>query len=114
MIAGASVALIGLAIANVLSASAFDAAIAIALFGIGMLSPNVIHNALQPMSEMAGVATAVLRGIQMVFAGISSALVGALHGGKAVISTAGVMAIFALTSLIFQHISTKNEKKLAA
>jgi len=63
---------------------------------------NFIHEALLPMGKMAGIATVVLRGIQMVFAGCASALVGALHVGSSAPSTASVMTCFAAASVAFQ------------
>jgi DHA1 family bicyclomycin/chloramphenicol resistance-like MFS transporter len=107
LIALASLILTAITLSGELNAVIFVLAVALVLLGVGLLSPNVIHDALQPMGKMAGVATAVLRGIQMVLAGCASALVGTLQLGNSALSTACVMAAFAIASLAIQRLGVR-------
>ncbi len=109
LVALASVTLSIITLCGELNAAIFVMSVALALLGVGLLSPNVIHDALQPMGAMAGVATAVLRGIQMVLAGCASALVGMLQVGNSALSTACVMSGFALTSLVIQWAGVRKQ-----
>jgi len=54
------------------------------------------------MGHLAGVATAVLRAIQMAMAGISSALVGFFYDGQTAFSMACIMAIFAIAAVVIR------------
>jgi DHA1 family bicyclomycin/chloramphenicol resistance-like MFS transporter len=58
----------------------------------GLVGPNATHEALQPMPEAAGIASAVLRCIQMVAGAGASALVPALYNGHSSAAMTGVMA----------------------
>jgi MFS transporter, DHA1 family, multidrug resistance protein len=66
----------------------------------GLVGPNATHEALQPMPEAAGIASAVLRCMQMAAAAGTSALVSALYHGHASTSMTGVMAACAVAALL--------------
>lgn len=101
----ASFALVALALLGRVSAPGLTVCVGLALFGFGMLAPNVTHDALEPMGNRAGVATAVLRAIQMAAAALSSALVGAFHDGETAMSLALVMAGFAVAAVLFHRVA---------
>nr|WP_314578100.1 multidrug effflux MFS transporter [uncultured Pseudomonas sp.] len=113
VIAATTVVLTCLALTHLLTATSFITSIALTLFGVGLLTPNVIHDALLPMGKIAGIATAVLRGIQMAFAGCASAIVGSLHIGGIALTTAGVMTGFAAASVAFQWWMARHKTVLA-
>jgi DHA1 family bicyclomycin/chloramphenicol resistance-like MFS transporter len=66
----------------------------------GMIGPNAAHEALQPMPEAAGIASAVLRCIQMIAGAGASALVPALYRGHSSLPMTGVMAGCAVSALL--------------
>lgn len=69
--------------------------VAASLFGYGLLAPNVMQAALQPMAAMAGTATAALRVIQMLCGALAGTLTGLLDDGTPV-AMAFVLVCFAL------------------
>ncbi|MFC0409654.1 multidrug effflux MFS transporter [Roseomonas elaeocarpi] len=83
-------------------------------FGYGLLSPGVTHAALQPMGRMAGVASAALRSLQMLFGSLASALTGLLFDGHTTWSLSGTMAGFALLGLLARRLATAPEDTATA
>jgi MFS transporter, DHA1 family, multidrug resistance protein len=67
----------------------------------GLISPNAINGAMQPMPRMAGSASAVLAFVQMIAAASSSALVAGLFDGHSAFSMAVVMASFCALAIVF-------------
>ncbi|MEI9984497.1 MAG: Bcr/CflA family efflux MFS transporter, partial [Aliidongia sp.] len=65
----------------------------------GLISPNAMSGALQPMPEIAGSVSAVMAFVQMLAAAVSSALVAELFDGHSAVSMAGVMASFCLLAI---------------
>jgi len=66
--------------------------------GQGMVRPNAVQGALEPLPEIAGVASAVLSGVQMVVGALASALVAALFDGRSALAVTGMMALTAVAS----------------
>jgi DHA1 family bicyclomycin/chloramphenicol resistance-like MFS transporter len=66
----------------------------------GLVGPNAAHEALLPMGEAAGAASAVLRSIQMVAGAAASAVVPLLFDGHSSIAMTGVMFAFAASALL--------------
>jgi DHA1 family bicyclomycin/chloramphenicol resistance-like MFS transporter len=66
--------------------------------GQGIVRPNAVQGALEPMPEIAGVASAVLSGVQMVVGALASAVVAALFDGRSAIAVTGMMALTAAAS----------------
>jgi DHA1 family bicyclomycin/chloramphenicol resistance-like MFS transporter len=89
-----------------LSLSGFDGIVALLPLLVisnatyGLVGPNATHEALQPMPEAAGIASAVLRCIQMIAGAGASALVPALYRGHSSLPMTGVMAACALSALL--------------
>jgi DHA1 family bicyclomycin/chloramphenicol resistance-like MFS transporter len=61
--------------------------------GQGIVRPNAVQGALEPLPEIAGVASAVLSALQMLVGAASSALVAALYDGRSAIAVAMMMAL---------------------
>jgi MFS transporter, DHA1 family, multidrug resistance protein len=80
----------------------------------GMVGPNATHEALQPMAEAAGIASAVLRCIQMVVAAAASALVPALYHGHSSLPMTGVMAAAAVSALLVYRLGLRRGEAVAA
>jgi DHA1 family bicyclomycin/chloramphenicol resistance-like MFS transporter len=66
----------------------------------GLVGANATHEALQPMPEAAGIASAVLRCIQMIAGALASGLVPALYRGHSSVAMTGVMAGCAIAALL--------------
>ncbi len=64
----------------------------------GIISPNAMHGAIQPVPESAGVAAAVVGFMQMLAGAVASGLVAFLYDGHTAIAMSSVMAIFAIAS----------------
>ncbi|MUG92535.1 MFS transporter [Scytonema sp. UIC 10036] len=64
----------------------------------GIVSPNAIHSAIQPVPESAGVAAAVVGFLQMLSGALASGLVAFLYDGHTAIAMSSVMALFAIAS----------------
>ena len=63
--------------------------------GHGMVRPNVVQGALEPVPEVAGVASALMSAAQMVTGATASALVSTFFDGRSAQSMTGVMALCA-------------------
>lgn len=70
----------------------------IGFIGQGLVRPNATQGALEPMAAIAGVASAVMTGIQTLTGAASSALVAALFNGKSAIAMTTMMALCAVGS----------------
>jgi DHA1 family bicyclomycin/chloramphenicol resistance-like MFS transporter len=80
----------------------------------GLISPNAMNGAVQPMPEIAGSATAVLAFVQMMAAASSSALVAALFDGHSAFSMAVVMVCFCVLAIASYVGVVGPAKRLAA
>jgi DHA1 family bicyclomycin/chloramphenicol resistance-like MFS transporter len=66
----------------------------------GLVGPNAAHEALLPMGQAAGVASAVLRSIQMVAGACASALVPLLFDGHSSVAMTSVMFACSVSALV--------------
>lgn len=64
----------------------------IGFVGQGVVRPNATQGALEPMAAIAGVASAVMSGVQMLTGAASSALVAALIDARSALAMTGIMA----------------------
>lgn len=64
----------------------------------GIILPNAMHAAIQPVPKSAGVAAAIVGFLQMLGGSLASGLVAFLYDGHTAIAMSGVMAAFALGS----------------
>jgi DHA1 family bicyclomycin/chloramphenicol resistance-like MFS transporter len=72
--------------------------VAVAL-SFGLISPNAMAGALQPLPEIAGSASAVAVFVQMIGAALSSGFVAGLFDGRSALSMAVVMVAFCLLAV---------------
>jgi DHA1 family bicyclomycin/chloramphenicol resistance-like MFS transporter len=80
----------------------------------GMVGPNATHEALQPMPQAAGVASAVLRSIQMVAGASASALVPLFYNGHSSIAMTAVMVGCAVSALLVYTIGARRTASIGA
>jgi DHA1 family bicyclomycin/chloramphenicol resistance-like MFS transporter len=64
----------------------------------GLISPNAIHAAMQPLPQIAGAVSGTSGFMQMAAAASSSGLVAALFDGRSALSMGGVMLAFSLVA----------------
>jgi len=69
-------------------------------FSIGIVSPNLVHGILEPVPEIAGVASSLFGSVRMIAGAISSELVAFCYHGTPVAMT-GVMLLFAAAAFGF-------------
>ncbi|WP_175153818.1 multidrug effflux MFS transporter [Paraburkholderia ultramafica] len=77
----------------------------------GVLGPNAVHEALQPMAEVAGAASAVLRCIQMLMGAAASALVPFFFNGHSSLAMTGMMAGCSVATLAVYFLVLRPDQK---
>lgn len=72
----------------------------IGFVGQGIVRPNATQGALEPMAAIAGVASAVMSGVQMLTGAASSAAVAALIDARSALAVTGIMAACATAAAL--------------
>ena len=93
-----SVLLLVLTLAGAITPAVLVTLAVVGFVGQGIVRPNAVQGALEPVPESAGVASAVVSGLQMLVGGASSAIVAAWFDGRSAISVTAMVAITALAS----------------
>jgi DHA1 family bicyclomycin/chloramphenicol resistance-like MFS transporter len=93
-----SVLLLALTLAGAITPAALVGLAVVGFVGQGIVRPNAVQGALEPVPESAGVASAVVSGLQMLVGGISSAIVAAWFDGRSAISVTATRGVTALMS----------------
>ncbi|MEH2067374.1 MAG: multidrug effflux MFS transporter [Nostoc sp.] len=93
-----TVALVVISISSAAHVATLMPLLVLNTFCRGIISPNAIHGAIQPVPESAGVAAAVIGFLQMLGGSLASGLVAFLYDGHSAIAMSGVMAAFAIAS----------------
>ncbi|WP_042342299.1 multidrug effflux MFS transporter [Calothrix sp. PCC 7507] len=94
-----AVALVIVSVSGIAQVSTLMPLLILNTFCRGIISPNAMHGAIQPVPESAGVAAAVVGFLQMLGGAVASGLVAFLYDGKTAIAMSSLMAIFAIASL---------------
>jgi len=100
VIVGSSALLLVLTLAGWLTAWTLVGLVIVGFIGQGVVRPNAAQGALEPMSSIAGVASAVMSGTQMLVGSLASALVAATFDGRSAIAVTGTMFVSALLSVL--------------
>lgn len=95
VIVAVACALLLLAATKHLSASVLVSLVVLSFIGHGIVRPNAVQGALEPMPEIAGVAGAVLTGMQMIVGALASAIAATLFDGRSALAMTGTMAVCA-------------------
>jgi MFS transporter, DHA1 family, multidrug resistance protein len=95
-IVGSALMLLALTLAGSLRVELLVPFAIVGFVGQGMVRPHTSQGALEPMPEIAGVASAVLSAVQMVAGALASATVAALFDGTSAIAMTGPMAACAV------------------
>ena len=75
-------------------------------FSIGMVTPNLVHGTLEPVPEIAGVASSLFGSVRMIAAAISIELVAFWYNGTPIAMT-GAMLLFAASAFGFWLLSLR-------
>lgn len=93
-----ALALLVVTLIGVLQVTILVPLVVLGFIGHGMVRPNVVQGALEPVPEVAGVASALMSAAQMVTGATASALVSTFFDGHSARSMSGVMALCACAS----------------
>ena len=94
-----ALSLLVLAVSGVLHPALLVGLIVVSHVGHAIVRANAAQGALEPMPEIAGVASAVLTGLQMVVGAVSSAVAASLFDGRSAMAMTGTMSVCALGAL---------------
>jgi MFS transporter, DHA1 family, multidrug resistance protein len=93
-----SVVLLLVTLAGAISVWVLVSLAVVGFVGQGIVRPNAVQGALEPVPENAGVASAVVTALQMLVGGLSSAIVAAWFDGRSAIPVTAMMTVTALAS----------------
>jgi MFS transporter, DHA1 family, multidrug resistance protein len=84
-------------------------------FSIGLVTPNVVHGTMEPVPEIAGVASSLFGSARMLAGAISTEMVAFWYDGTPIAMT-GVMLLFAVSAIAFWLFSLRSlqETRLVA
>jgi DHA1 family bicyclomycin/chloramphenicol resistance-like MFS transporter len=99
MVASIASLLFAMAGLNVLSAYLLVPMVVVSFIFHAIVRANAVQGALEPMPEIAGVASAVVTGFTMLVGALSSAVAAALFDGRTPIAMTGTMATCSLIAL---------------
>jgi MFS transporter, DHA1 family, multidrug resistance protein len=115
VIVGSAVVLLALTLFGWLTAPVLVGFVIVGFVGHGIVRPNASQGALEPMSSIAGVASAVLSGTQMLTGALASALVAAMFNGRSAVAVTGMMALCAsLSALVYARVVRPAERRVTA
>jgi DHA1 family bicyclomycin/chloramphenicol resistance-like MFS transporter len=97
-IVGSALLLLALTLAGVLTVAPLVTLAVIGFVGQGVVRPHTAQGALEPVPEIAGVASAVLSAVQMVAGAVASAAVADLFEGWSALAMTGPMALCAVAA----------------
>jgi DHA1 family bicyclomycin/chloramphenicol resistance-like MFS transporter len=97
-IVGTALLLVAVSAAGRLGVATMVPLAVLGFVGHGVVRPNAVQGALEPVPEMAGVASAVVSALQMAVGAAASATVALLFDGRSTLAMTGPMAVCALAS----------------
>ncbi|HUC16593.1 MAG TPA: multidrug effflux MFS transporter [Acetobacteraceae bacterium] len=96
----ASAVLLALALAGLTRLQSLVPLLLLGAIGYGLITPNATQGALQPLPEIAGIASAVLSLLMMLMGALSGAVVSTFFDGRTALAMTGTMAGFAASALL--------------
>jgi DHA1 family bicyclomycin/chloramphenicol resistance-like MFS transporter len=97
-ITGSALLLLALTVAGALAASLLVPLALVGFVGQGLVRPHTAQGALEPVPEIAGVASAVLSAVQMIAGALASAVVAALFDDVSALAMTAPMAFCAVAA----------------
>ena len=113
-ITGTAVIMLGLSLAGVVSVLAIVPLAVVGFVGHGMVRPNVVQGALEPVPQVVGVASALMSAIQMVTGASVSALVSSYFDGTSARSMNVAQVACALRSVAVLVLMVQPARRLTA
>jgi DHA1 family bicyclomycin/chloramphenicol resistance-like MFS transporter len=114
-IVSSALVLLVLSARGALSVNTLVALVVFGFVGHGMVRPNVVQGALEPVPEVAGVASALMSAAQMVTGATVSALVSAFFNGTSALSVTAMMAVCACgAAAVYAWVVRPAERRAAA
>lgn len=99
-----AIALVAVSLAGASSPLVVAALVMVYISTFGLVFPNVVHESIHPLPEIAGVASAVVQSIQMLFGAIGGLAAAALYRDGSPLSIGLVMAVGAICALALYRI----------
>jgi MFS transporter, DHA1 family, multidrug resistance protein len=113
LIVGTSLLLLALTLVGAIRVWVLVPLVVVGFMGQGIVRPNAVQGALEPLPEIAGVASAVVSALQMVVGAIASATVAALFDGRSAIAVTATMAVTAMISVtVYATLVRPNERRV--
>ena len=100
LIVGTALLLLALTFADMVTVWFLVGLAVVGFIGHGIVRPNAVQGALEPLPEIAGVASAVLATLQMIVGALSSAIVAEWFDGHSAFAITAMMAITASVSAV--------------
>lgn len=98
LIVGTALLLLGLTLVGAIRVWVLVPLTVVGFVGQGIVRPNAVQGALEPLPEIAGVASAVLSALQMLVGALASATVAAWFDGRSALAVTATMAVTACVS----------------
>ena len=98
LIVGTALLLLALTVAGAIRVWVLVPLTVVGFVGHGIVRPNAVQGALEPLPEIAGVASAVVSALQMIVGAIASATVAAWFDGRSALAVTATMAVTASMS----------------
>jgi DHA1 family bicyclomycin/chloramphenicol resistance-like MFS transporter len=112
---GTALAMLVLSFTGAVSVVAVVPLAVVGFIGHGMVRPNVVQGALEPVPAVAGVASALMSAGQMVTGASVSALVSTLFDGRSAHSMTVLQALCATTAILVYRLRVRPaERRLAS
>ncbi len=107
-----AVSLLLMALAGWTPLFVFLPVLVLATLSFGLVAPNAMQAAMQPLPEIAGAVGATAGCIQMIVGAVSSGLVAALYDGRSALSMTALMAAGSLLALAFYLLLARPAERL--
>ena len=98
LIVGTSLVLLALTLGGAVRVWTLVPLVVVGFVGQGIVRPNAVQGALEPLPDIAGVASAVVSALQMIVGAIASATVAAWFDGRSALAVTATMAVTAAVS----------------
>jgi MFS transporter, DHA1 family, multidrug resistance protein len=98
LIVGTALLLLALTVVGAIRVWSLVPLVVVGFVGHGIVRPNAVQGALEPLPEIAGVASAVVSALQMIVGAIASATVAAWFDGRSALAVTATMAVTASVS----------------
>ncbi len=109
LILGVSLTMVAISLVGVSSVFVVAGLVMVYISTFGLVFPNAVHEAIHPLPEIAGVASAVVQSVQMLFGALGGMVAAALYRDGSPLSIGIVMSAGAIcaVSLYFGWLRTK-------